>query len=1103
MSMMDLFRQEADNHSTVLSENLRILENDFGNQEILALLMRSAHSLKGAARIMDIDAVVSLANGMEGAFIAAQEEKIILDSEGIFMLLQGADKFEELAQVPNDEVEKWLTERKADLDELVQGYEELAKGSKTSKITPRGTSAKGKTAEEEIIEDAAPLETVPEEESIERKTRDFSQHSQPREKREFPTDLSSMSMMDLFRQEAETHCETLSDNLLVIEKNAENPEALASLMRAAHSIKGAARVIDLHIAVGLAHAMEDVFVSAQMNKIVLGAEEIDQLLNGVDKLVELGNVPDGEVESWLVEQQTEIEMLANEYTTLSKSGKKTSRPVQKEKPTKGKTERSAAPAPQPKAVKKYPADLSSMSMIDLFRQEAEMHCQMLSDNLLALEKNTEDRETLASLMRAAHSIKGAARVIDLNVIVGLAHAMEEVFVAAQEGKITLSEDHFDSLLGGLDLFSEIAGQDERQLQAWFKEQEVRIKSLEENYRTIAAGQKVAAVSRKQEKPRKPAVIKAKTSKGASEKAADRSLRISAEGMNRLMGFAGEVQVESRWLPSFAQKALLLKHRQDDVHRLLNSYSNSIGYGTSEELGRSSFKNMIARMDVCRNQLNDILNEIEDHARRSTEISHHLYEEVLANRMRPFADGIKAFPRMVRDVARELGKNVELKIIGEETLVDRDILDKIEAPLNHLIRNAIDHGMENPEQRLKSGKPEKGVIRLEARHSAGMLNIVVADDGPGIDIEKLRDTVITKKMIVEETARQLRDAELFEFIFLPNFTTRDAVSQVSGRGVGMDVVHSAVQEVRGVIRTHTELGVGTSFELQLPLTLSVMRSLLVEISDEVYAFPLAAIDHVVKLQGEGVREIEGRQYITFNKERIGLVSANQVLEKQEKKELKEDGDELLVLVISDHYNRYGLIVDQFMEIRDLVVQPLDRRLKKVQDISSVAILEDGTPVLIVDVEDMVRTIDGLITGNRLRRISSEDLLVDRTVKRILVVDDSITVREVERKMLAVKGYDVQTAVDGLDGWNTIRSEEFDLLVSDIDMPRMNGIELVTLIRQDERFKTLPIIIVSYKDREEDRTRGLEAGADYYLTKGSFQDEALVRAVEELIGEPSKS
>lgn len=962
-------------------------------------------------------------------------------------------------------------------------------------------------------------------------------------------DLTSMSMMDLFRQEAENHCVILSEHLLALEKNSVDQEALSALMRAAHSIKGAARIMDLGAIVGLTHAMEDVFVAAQKEKIILDAGDIDFLLKGVDILDGIAQLADEEMESWLAGQQPGIEVLRERYAALAVGSVVKEPPAEKPSadvsqgavtpeenkprqpvPEKAVPEKSAPKAPRSNAKnrpkKEFPVDLSSMSMMDLFRQEAEIHCATLSDNLLALEKRAGDPEALAALMRAAHSIKGAARVIDLHIVVGLAHAMEDVFVASQEGRIVLDQDHIDLLLNGTDLFSEIADQEDSQLTGWFAQHEQPIKTLERTFKQLAAGQGVAAVAKPPVRakslpgdgaesakkraaeevqlagrPEKKLENNLKSQQEAVAKAADRFLRVSAEGMDRLMGFAGEVQIESRWLPSLSQKLLLLKHRQDDVHRLLNIYAASISAGTSAELSRSGFKNLITKMDVCRNLGNEILSEVEDHARRATEISHHLYQEVLANRMRPFADGVKVFPRMVRDIARELGKKVEFEIIGEETLVDRDILEKIESPLNHLIRNALDHGVESPEKRLEAGKPETAVIRLEARHSAGMLSIIVSDDGPGIDVEKLRRIVIDKKMIGEDMAGQLRDAELFEFIFLPNFSTRDRVSQVSGRGVGMDVVHRAVHDVRGIIRTSSELGVGTSFELQLPLTLSVMRTLLVEISDEVYAFPLVAIDHVIRLH-EDVREVEGRQYINFNKERVGLVSAAQVLEKGERKGAQQDQDELLVVLISDRYNRYGLIVDRFLEIRDLVVQPLDRRLNKVQDINAVALLEDGTPVLIVDVEDMVRSIDSLISGNRLRRIGTEELMVERTVKKILVVDDSITVREVERKMLANKGYDVRTAVDGLDGWNTLRSEEFDLVVSDIDMPRMDGIEFVTHIRQDPRYESLPVIIVSYKDREEDRNRGLEAGADFYLTKGSFQDETLVRTVEELIGSPQK-
>lgn len=797
-------------------------------------------------------------------------------------------------------------------------------------------------------------------------------------------------------------------------------------------------------------------------------------------------------------------------------------------------------------------DLSSMSMMDLFRQEAESHCATLSDNLLSLERNPTDPEALASLMRAAHSIKGAARIVDLPVVVELAHAMEDVFVAAQDGKLVLAQEDIDLLLKGMDMLDGIGSVAEDKMTAWLAGQSTVINKLAADFKALAAGggrksaagkeappdirtvqplspapgkeaarekaidsqvtackdisagRKVETTSHPPPQPLESVTTKPKMPQEESAKAIDRSLRVSAEGMNRLMGFAGEVQVESRWLPAFAHKVLQLKRRQDDVYRLLNSYMDKVRASDpaeAERLSKNGFRNLIAHMDICRSLVNEYQAEIEDHARRSTEISHHLYHEVIANRMRPFADGIRGFPRMVRDLARELGKEVEFEIIGSDTLVDRDILDKIEAPLNHLIRNAIDHGVESPQERLQAGKPEKALIRLEARHSAGMLNIVVSDDGYGIDIEKLRSKVIDKKMIAEEMARDLRETELLDFLFLPNFSTRETVSKVSGRGVGLDVVHSAVHEVRGLVRISTRLGAGTTFEMQLPLTLSVIRSLLVEICGEVYAFPLVAIDHVIMIQGE-FKEVEGRQYVTFGRERVGLVSARQVLEKRLELAQDNEPDELPVVIVSDRYNRYGLIVDRFLEIRDLVVQPLDRRLKKVQDISAVAILENGTPVLIVDVEDMVHSVDYLIYGNRLHRIGGEDVIDERRLKRILVVDDSITVREVERKMLAVKGYEVKTAVDGMDGLNALRNEDFDLVVTDVDMPRMNGIELVSLIRSDARFERLPVIIVSYKDREEDRQRGLEAGADYYLTKGSFQDETLLRTVEELIGGPDQ-
>jgi two-component system sensor histidine kinase and response regulator WspE len=547
---------------------------------------------------------------------------------------------------------------------------------------------------------------------------------------------------------------------------------------------------------------------------------------------------------------------------------------------------------------------------------------------------------------------------------------------------------------------------------------------------------------------------------------------------------------------FNKDLLQLKYRQDELYATLDKIRENLQEVNADEMTRNLFDDLQLKLEICQSMLIQDMEILEDHAMHATGISHRLYKEIITSKMRPFAEGIRGFTRMVRDVARELGKEVNFEIIGDDTLVDLDILDKIESSLNHMIRNALDHAIELPDEREAMGKARKGTIQLEARHSAGMLSITVRDDGRGVDLEKLRKTIVEKKLCGPDMAVDLSEHELLEFLFLPNFSTKKKVSKVSGRGVGMDVVHSVINEVRGKIRSSTKLNEGSSFELQLPLTLSVLRALLTEINSEPYAFPLVSIDHVLQLTQEQIKEVEGRQYFTFNEKRIGIVSAQQIFKTETPTEKSEEY--IYVIVFSDRLNFYGLTVDKFLGVRDLVVQRIDSRLGKVKDINSASILEDGTPVLIIDVEDVFRSLDQLIVGNRLMRIGREDE-VDRKIKRILVADDSITVREVERKMLTAKGYEVDVAVDGMDAWNTVRKNDYDLVVSDIDMPRMNGFELVSLIKNDPDLRNLPVIIVSYKDRKEDRNKGLEVGADYYLTKGSFQDKALINAVVDLIGE----
>ena len=887
---------------------------------------------------------------------------------------------------------------------------------------------------------------------------------------------NEFSMLDLFRDEVETQASRLSEQLLALEANPGDPSSLEALMRAAHSIKGAGRMVAVEACVQVAHVMEDIFVAAQDGRTHLDAGLVDVLLQSVDMLKRIANEADQP--DWSATHADDLAALIQALNTASGAATPADTAA---KPAK----KSAAPAVRE----------ADPAMLDLFRIEVESQTRLLAEGLLELEQNPTSAERLEAMMRAAHSLKGAARMVDIKPGVRIAHAMEDSLVAAQKGKLILGAPHIDLLLKGVDMLTRIGASPD--ITAWAMQNASDIDSLEAALVSLPSGQPPTAPAL-QASTAKPAVgpNTTTTDRRAAKQIQDSAIRVSAESLNRLMGLAGEVQVEARWLRPYADALVHFKHRHTELISLLDKLRDALEMTHVDEYARNLLGDAQHKAAVCRQLMGERLNDLDEFDRRSHNLASRLNREVIASRMRPFADGVHGFQRMVRDMARTLNKKIQIDIRGLTTQVDRDILEKIEAPLNHLIRNAIDHGIETAEERATTGKPEVATIRLEAMHSAGMLSIVVEDDGRGMDTAQLREKIVKKKLVSQDMAAELSESELMDFLFLPGFSTREQVTEISGRGVGLDVVHSVVQEMHGIVHAAAQPGKGMRFHLQLPLTLSVMRSLLVDIAGEPYAFPLAQIHRTLKLPRHAIEVMEGRQYFTLGNQHIGLVGANQVLSLEGD---PPDGEEVCIVVLGERLSRYGLVVDRFLGERSLVVQKIDTRLGKVKDISSAAILESGDPCLIIDVDDLLRSVDILIAGGRLDKIRRDsDSQKKKATKRILVVDDSITVREVERNMLVNRGYYVEVAVDGMDGWNAVRTGEYDLVISDVDMPRMNGFEFVSLIKKDPQLKALPVMIVSYKDRDEDRQRGLEVGADYYLTKGSFHDETLLDAVADLIG-----
>lgn len=734
------------------------------------------------------------------------------------------------------------------------------------------------------------------------------------------------------------------------------------------------------------------------------------------------------------------------------------------------------------------AGVLDSTMFDLLCLEIETQCKVLNQGLIEIERQPKDQKLLESLMRAAHSIKGAARVVNLNLIVRLAHVMEDSFVASQRGQ---SELKINPLLRCVDFLVRISKISLKELSSWLNEQFPVVESLIEEL-IHSSVSKPLEIQLKGET--KKTEFK-KPNQASSER--DRVLRMTAENLNRLMGLTGESLIESRWLQPFGENLQEFKNKLSEVEALIQVLTNNIEKSKLNKVAQQSLMGLHNQVHAMNLYLNERLVELDYFIRRHARLSDRLYQEVVNSCMRPFADGVETFPRMVRDLAHQLNKEVRLEIEGKSTPVDRDILEKLESPLSHLLRNAVDHGIELPEERLAIGKPIEGVIKLEAHHRGGMLAIKISDDGRGIDVGQLRKKIVEKNLADEEMANRLTDLETLDFLFLPGFSTSVNLTEISGRGIGLNIVQNIVQEVGGVVSIQSIPNKGTSFYLQLPLTLSVIRALLVEISGEAYAFPLARIDQAFFVLRQDIEWLENRLFFRYEGQNIGLVPAWEILELSEPQMTFE---RLPVVVLSEGVNRYGLVVDRFVGERELVVQDLDSRLGKIPDISSGALMEDGSPILVIDVEDIVRSIDYLLSGGRLTKVaySKEAAKVPLRRKRILVVEDSLTVREVECRLLLNQGYEVETAVNGIDGWNAVRLGRYDLVMTDIDMPRMNGIEFLRAIKNDPKLRNIPVMIVSYKEGEEDRMKGLEAGADYYLTKSSFHDATFINAVKNMIG-----
>jgi two-component system chemotaxis sensor kinase CheA len=747
-------------------------------------------------------------------------------------------------------------------------------------------------------------------------------------------------------------------------------------------------------------------------------------------------------------------------------------------------------------------------LISSFRAELAEHVQMITDGLLALEQRKQAgrkrRSTLENIFRAAHSLKGAARAVGVTVIEQLAHALEDVLAGLQRDALELTPELFTACYRALDAIQAVqaayeAGETTPPVQA--------LQALAD-VEPFRARLKTAPAETAPPEEAAPAITEqAEAVTPVPGPAVDETIRVSVSKLDTLMAHLSEllitkIRAEQR-LTQIRQLQECLAQWQKEWLAARSAYSNltrqSAGGRGQPERDLSRLLDYTADSQERLRQMNALIGNVaREYANDTTHMAlviDQLEEEIKRARMLPLSTITGPFGRMVRDLAQAGGKEATLQFAGGETELDKQVLEQIKDPLIHLLRNAIDHGIEPPERREALGKPRGGVVTLTAEQLGKDVIINVADDGGGLNLEAIRQAVTR---LDGSDAQALTEAELIEAIFRSGVSTSKIITDISGRGIGLDVVRRNVEALQGRVFVEWTHDTGASFTLTLPLALTSSRGLLVRTAGQLFAIPLNNVERILNVNPQEIAPLEGRDTIRYNNHPLPLVWLDDVLELP-RADIQRDRTRIPAVILKAAERTMAFIVDELAGEQEVVIKGLGRQLVRVGGIAGSTIMGSGEIVLILNVADLIKL------GLRGERHPVRDTLAEtpspaeaRARQRILIVDDSITTRTLEKNILEATGYTIQVATDGQEALNVIAAgEPPDLIISDVIMPRVDGFELTRRIKGDPRIAHVPVILVTSLDSAEDKTKGIEAGADAYIAKSAFAQTTLLETIEQLI------
>ncbi|GAX39847.1 CheA signal transduction histidine kinase [Tolypothrix sp. NIES-4075] len=1053
----------------------------------LERLRREAHSLKGDSIIVGVENVVTLTHQVEEILLSIKRQEIIFSPDVSDRMTQGLDAIGLLVHEAVTGESTGVDTAKI-LDELMQVFLKLKQHDTGTEVASVVANNLGNLPTTLPLVEIAPEEQDPQI-LLEQSNQFTTTTSTAQINRNAPQPrlifIEDEELRDIYQVASEQHLDKLADGLQYLQKHPQDEATLEMLRREVHSLKGDSRSVGVENVVTLTHQVEKIILSIKASEIIFTSNVCDRLYRGLDAIgLLIYEAVTGESSG--VDTQQILDLM---QAVLESQPQPSSDAVEPEQQLQAlevlvQAESNTIFAPtfiEDEVTQLAPTFIEDKELRDIYQIASEEYLQKLVDGLLQLEKHPSDEAILEQLLRAAHSLKGDSRSVGVESVITLTHQIEEIFLSIKASEIIFSPDVSDRLYQGLDaigllVYEAITGQPSRIDTSEILDQLMQAVSAPTIHKSLALPAEIPVTATQLDKAEigQPYHID--------------TIRVQTRHFDALMSQAEEL--------TFTKTAIA--HTAAEIEAIATIWSEWKAVSSQEKYLDSSSLNTNPYAERLEKTINSLRTSTQENSTKLDIIVEELREKIYTLRLQPLSIVFQLLKRIVRDLARQQSKEVELIIEGGETTADKRILEEIKDSLMHMVRNAIDHGIETPAEREKLGKPPVATIWLRGYRTPTNIVIELADDGRGLDIEKIKQTAVKRGLYSPEELAIMTPSQIYPLILASGFSTQTFITEISGRGIGLDVVRTNVERLQGNIQIESTPGQGCTFRIQLNTTLGITNVVLFEVEGIVHALPIEFVQKTLLISQEQIFTTEDRATIDLDGQAVCVANLADLLEfsnpaygyaakEQQNSRLRS----CILLKVGEE--QFGLFVDRMMHTQEIVIKPQSQLLKRVRNVMGATILGSGEVCMILNPPDLLKSLQQQNTS--VVSIKPRKKILRKRV--ILLVEDSIPVRTQEKRLLEKAGYEVAIAVDGLDGYNKLKTRDFDAVISDVEMPNLDGLSLTAKIRQHEEYKALPIILVTTLASDEDIARGSEAGANAYIIKSNFNQDFLLEILGRLV------